>query len=792
MSTSTIQFITQVKLAELRRQRALLLETYDRIAQAAGVGTPVQGLRALYDGLREVRVANKRLHPDLANIDLLLQGSAPSPEIVAFWRRRLEAELATGRLRADIVYLFGALLGEWGDADASRETFLEERARAHDDLLAYILTPAEAPAAADLMGEVFAGLADQLPAAAGRIAKVVVDRIAAGNNADAGLSAIAQSIYQPAAVRQEARRFLDDAVLSAQYEDALRVVTRDPRELAWPADGVATRALWTRNKWRLYPNLSLVELGIVNSVGGFWAGAIEEGYSNAARRLERLSRLHKLNDLNAPEVITENERRMLRKELERTDLGWYEPIDPWDGTPPVPADGTVAGIVTRRAAEQAMLRVWGGPGYYDGYGGANRIVGLVHAEVRTLRAAFPDRPLFIATLDVKDYFASLPHEVLIDMLRRLGLPADGLDAVRRYLAVPLRVGDRVEPAKRGVVLDQYLAHWLAEWLLRLMERFVHRQARVRIIRQIDDVCLLAPTADDLVAAWRAVHRFIEGCGLAVNVDKAGALALGADLPAGLPKDPPRWGLLTLTPAGEWAVHEPTFRTFLEETRAHVSARHALLARVTLYNAHLKFLSSALGLARDLGDAHREAVTDALRRFEGDLFGPGVGIVAGVREGIAKRYLEGTRLGHLPESWMYWPVTAGGLGLRSALVLGGQFRQALDERKAARVTAPADRPANWQTGDKAWTAFYEDQLQALEPAKPRESKVMKTLVDDFIARGQEIAGGKQEGLSDYWRWVLCTYGPEILDRFGTFRFLLTDLVPLQLIHEQLLHDSSLEG
>jgi hypothetical protein len=70
--------------------------------------------------------------------------------------------------------------------------------------------------------------------------------------------------------------------------------------------------------------------------------------------------------------------------------------------------------------------------------------------------------------------------------------------------------------------------------------------------------------------------------------------------------------------------------------------------------------------------------------------------------------------------------------------------------------------------------------------------MKTMVEDFIARGKEISGGKQEGLSDYWRWVLCVYGPEILEKFGTFRFLLTDLVPLQLIHEQLIADSSLEA
>jgi hypothetical protein len=68
--------------------------------------------------------------------------------------------------------------------------------------------------------------------------------------------------------------------------------------------------------------------------------------------------------------------------------------------------------------------------------------------------------------------------------------------------------------------------------------------------------------------------------------------------------------------------------------------------------------------------------------------------------------------------------------------------------------------------------------------------MKTLVNDFIARGKEISSGQQQGLDPYWRWILCTYGPEILQRFGSFRFLITELVPLQLIGQQLVQDSSL--
>ena len=70
--------------------------------------------------------------------------------------------------------------------------------------------------------------------------------------------------------------------------------------------------------------------------------------------------------------------------------------------------------------------------------------------------------------------------------------------------------------------------------------------------------------------------------------------------------------------------------------------------------------------------------------------------------------------------------------------------------------------------------------------------MKTLLNDFIARGSEISASQQSSLAPYWRWILCTYGPQILERFGTFRFLITELVPLQLISRQLVQDSSLDG
>jgi hypothetical protein len=60
--------------------------------------------------------------------------------------------------------------------------------------------------------------------------------------------------------------------------------------------------------------------------------------------------------------------------------------------------------------------------------------------------------------------------------------------------------------------------------------------------------------------------------------------------------------------------------------------------------------------------------------------------------------------------------------------------------------------------------------------------MEQLVKDFIERGSEVSGRRQGRLSPYWRWVVYTYGPSLLEALGTFRFLLTELVPLQLILE----------
>jgi hypothetical protein len=84
---------------------------------------------------------------------------------------------------------------------------------------------------------------------------------------------------------------------------------------------------------------------------------------------------------------------------------------------------------------------------------------------------------------------------------------------------------------------------------------------------------------------------------------------------------------------------------------------------------------------------------------------------------------------------------------------------------------------------AWANYYGTLLRGVTEDPPPNTPNFQNLIQDFIARGTEVAGRKQVTLRPYWQWVVYTYGPPLLEALGTFRFLLTELVPLGLIFAQ---------
>jgi hypothetical protein len=130
-------------------------------------------------------------------------------------------------------------------------------------------------------------------------------------------------------------------------------------------------------------------------------------------------------------------------------------------------------------------------------------------------------------------------------------------------------------------------------------------------------------------------------------------------------------------------------------------------------------------------------------------------------------------------------TAFLLGLAESSLIGKFSRDDLvaefRNQMAAGQTLPPTEAEQVMTAH-LWSDCYNRLVAEIEPAAPPPLPSMEQLVNDFINRGTEVAGRAQEGLSPYWRWVVYTYGPSLLEALGTFRFLMTELVPLQLILE----------
>ncbi len=787
MTASTIQFITKTRLAELSRQRASLLSQYDA-AEAAGRETNLQGLTQLYEQLKRVRITEFPLHRDLPNLKALLQSQFAPQSLIDFWRNKLLIEIRRGRLCANVVYLFGAFLSEWDESDIQGATRIQERRLERERVLSE-LTTAPTPPKLEILPSLLSGYQNQHAWIEKKIFERLEQSLQLKIEGFVGLQSIAANPHFTKELRQEAKQFQSNDALARQLSDAIRVAGRDPQAWNWPEQGVHPRLLWTRHRWRLYPTLSLVDLLIVNHAAGLWSSALDDCYTSSAVLVNRRGRIQKLVDLRCPEVIMANERRMLAKAKERLLLDWYEQVDPWTTQPVLSDDESepVMGIVSMRAGHQAALREASMLGYgYDE--GVNPMIKLVHAEIELLRAAYPETPIHVLKLDIREFFGSVPHKTLLSMLQGLGMSVAGLEFTQRYLQVPYATDPKTTlNAKRGVPMEISYSHWLCETLMQLLEQFVHTRAHVRIIRQLDDICILGASADEVLAAYQAVTQFLNDVGLALNENKCGAVTIHGEKRRELPSASPRWGVLELAPSGHWQTHEDAFQAYLEDSRKEVEARHAIFAKVLAYNEQLKHLVWGLGLAMDLGDQHRLSANRALQSFEQDFFGKGNSIFKGLKDLMEERH-QG-ELHEVPLAWMLWPITAGGLGLRSASVLCGQFQLAYDSRVKTRKDAPKEKPNDWQNQVNAWSEYYEDKFAKLEPANCDESRTMTALVEAFIRRGKTISGGEQKGLSPYWRWTLSIFGPEILERLGSFEFLLTELVPLHLIHDKLLSSDS---
>lgn len=276
-------FITQVKFRELREQRDKSPAAYDELARAlAEAHDDASRLRLLYTGLRNMQFAKQPLHPEVGNLELILgQGddSQASSGTLAFWRAELQRELDRGRLRADIVYLFGALLEEWtAGSGGSRESGTPDGVR--KELMGLALASRDGSPHTEILDELFTSAGLDSPELRRKLRKAVDDAPYRTSTegaytpdgrfvTDLGalLEGIAKDIYRPASVRAEAQRFLGSPTLLKELSDALTIMLDHLDEWDWPEQGTPVSVRWVRTMWRLFTDEDLPATCLLELLG---------------------------------------------------------------------------------------------------------------------------------------------------------------------------------------------------------------------------------------------------------------------------------------------------------------------------------------------------------------------------------------------------------------------------------------------------------------------------------------------------------------------------------------------
>jgi hypothetical protein len=487
MVTRNEQFITQMKLRELREQRTHLLGTYAELQQQAQEAASEETrLRILYDGLRQIKFAGQPLHPDVANLHLLLhtaQNGEGSLETLAFWRTKLEQELEQGRLRAEIVYAFGALLEEWTihyTADASPDP----QASQWQSTLLGLMTepPINVPQMETFLDTLFKA---NLP----QITQDKTDKIFSDDlftHLDPGelkaiLKKIRDAIHYSAAIRSQAQNFLADDVLLKEFADALTIMLEHIDEWKWNEAGVPTHASLHMSKWRLFLDEDLPTLCLLEILGQRWQTAFALLFSEMTAQQQARRR---------PYASTSKGAFRIPSNIDNSDPTSLQ-IDIWaEATAkvahPMPDEKVwnaryYHSIADQRSQlkEQAndignLMSYGTQPGQR---GGMEIALTLINAEVKLRRSAFPDTPLSILKADIKDFYPRLSHELALLLLTHYGLPEKQIAFFQKFLRIPLQSTDQTSWTLCGIPNFHGLSDLLGELLMDLLERFIQSSAQ---------------------------------------------------------------------------------------------------------------------------------------------------------------------------------------------------------------------------------------------------------------------------------------------------------------------------
>lgn len=781
MNNISFQTISRIKLEELNKHYQKMSAFYDNlIHQTTQITDPAQKLKTLYNGLSSLTFAHNKIHPDVDNLDVIwakIEAGTASDTLLNHWINRLQKELSQGKNRLDAGLLFGLLLEESTFSPLKNQILPSQtQAETHwinlwhekknpqiDKLIDwwdnYTAQTAKIPKALNA----FLRMDNTETSAEFDICAPLYTPIY-NHEVITHLTAIVSHPYHHAYTTQEAQQILTNDALITEFAGALNIMLQHIEEWNWKQDDGLVQSVWTRNKWRPFQQTNLLDTLFLEIIGTRW-GIFLKSVMQKHILVDKTTSSYNYN------YNVEYYRNIQKQNYFLPNVPSYYPAE---YNPQV--NGNYGGENNDLQQETNM----------------NALLNGICKEIlyfQTRHKNNPEEQLFITQIDIKDYFTSLSSEVLVEMLEMIGIKGLWLDFFRKYFSLNYTLNNQKIAPNAGIPLCNMpsfvLADVLLEWLRPMIE-----QENGFMYRVLDDIYLVANKEEIAKKIWEKTNYYLNICDLKINPDKMGAVQIQNNPTKKLADSAyisqfanlPQWYFLEITPEGTLKISQKKTKAYQKIITEQLREKNTIFQIVNSYNADLMFFIKGIAPMMPIGKYHLEQVNKILAEISEHLFGQHESIFDFLRKKIIARFphLEKAILA-LPETWFFFPVTAGGLALTEPFCHIASLKS--QQENVSAPYPPHTIGMNETEVENAWGYFYHYLVgSAFLPQSPTSTVIMDSLLRDFIQRGGEVKGSTQSGLGTYWKWLLYTYGHELLEAFGTFRFVITELVPLQAIYQ----------
>ncbi|KAL2070920.1 hypothetical protein VTL71DRAFT_13946 [Oculimacula yallundae] len=842
--SQTLSSITSIKLDEISKQRESFetakRELLEKVQSTSEQGIKVDTLLSINDGtLPGLGSLDDNTVTDLRNIRRFWRQAKLDPSISTAiqqgWQSKLEKQLDVQSLKYEYAALYGKLVNEWlsinvdqpeGDSDSDSGFESVGRKEMHDQRqkwedMVFNARETDTEAFEKYLTTLFHSSKEAKSA-------YYILRLETANFEKAmetnvhfdedSLKWVIKGLLRSDLVSDEKRKvlkdFLNNDVVLDEIADVLNMRIKALDTWKWDPAGTAVEQRRQLNgRYRFYHDEDLLQTILLRYIGVKWSVF----FQNAFVKFQRTASVWKSSA--AKMTATDRERR-------EYFLG--------------PGHST-RGVEARRAAhfqeeifmEHLQKDIDEQRGGYDDdrkYAEDNRKSGqettqtLSHslaAEI-ILKARLGEDTTVVRT-DFAWFGPSLPHSTMFAVLKFFNVSHRWIDFFRRSLEAPMKFvqdgpDSTVRIRKRGTPISGPLSDVLAETVLFCLDFAFNQESNgTRLYRLHDDIWFWG-TEQKCVKGWEIMKKFANLAGLEFNEEKTGSVRVSKERSASkasavihksLPKGEVRWGFLKLdSQSGRFLIDQESVDRHIEELRLQLDACKSVFDWIHAWNIYgARFFSNNFGKpANSYGLAHVDMLLEIFARIQARLFvGTGGSVTSTLKQMLTDRF----GVTDIPEGYLYFPMSMGGLELKSPFVELYLIRGSISARpdvymdnffvsediayQAAkkefeagthRHGHPVDYSLKKKYGNEEFFSLEEytryRELTSAPLARAYELLVTEPEIE-YVKPTLDVKGAAfEQRLSPYYRWITQLYSPDMLARFGGLHVVEKGLLPTGMV------------